>query len=297
MRCDIPAAMKRSRLVVSLMVAALSAAACGKKKGGDGPAGDKPAPPPAAVVDAAAPPPPPIDAAAIDAGPAPLTPAVPAGKVGVQVIDRAYGGVVATGLPAIKGDGSAIAVVRVAEDGGRGYLDATVEVIDVKTGVAAQTILLADPDKTSDADGDVDTVSPARVALDGETAAAVGKVNELLATGDWRAMPGTTPLSLADGTAHPDVLTLGARTFKLDMPAHRLTVEEAGKPTVTLGLAKLYKLPKPADEGCGGDVPFLRTVFADDATGVALAEIGFSPGGHNCGAGPSAFVVVRPAGK
>src|SRR5262245_8207224 len=120
---------------LALVAVVLAVVGCKKKENEQA----KPPPPPA--VDAA----PAVDAMEVDAGPPPLTPAVPAGKIGVQILDLEYGGMNAPGLPAIRDDGSQYAVVALADDGGRGYLDLTLRLLDGKTGKVAKEWVLADP--------------------------------------------------------------------------------------------------------------------------------------------------------
>ncbi len=248
------------------------------------------APPPVAIDAAAAPPA--VDAAEEDAPPPPLTPAIPDGKIGVQILDLTYGGVETPGLPAIKGDGSLIAAASFADDGGRGYLDLVLYTLDTRTGAVTARTVLADPDKTSDSEQKEPSDLP---RVEAEAKAAVAKANEQFASGDWRKMPGSDPLQVSDSQEYTDEITVGDLLYKLDMKKQTLTISKAGKKLATHKLTRLYKVPK-ADAGdedmCGDDSPFLRAIYTDAAAAKVLVEIGFVAGGHNCGASGSVYTVV-----
>ena len=241
----------------------LTLAACKKKEAAPQPA------PAVVVADAAAAVAVPV--AVADAGDAPLSPAIPAGKLGVQVIDLQYGGFVQPGLPAIRDDGSAIVVTSAGDDGGRGYLDLELLVLDGATGAVTKTHVLADPDETSAADEQ----DPAK--LDAIARTRIAEANATFATGTWRTM-----------VADPEL------TFALDQAKGNVTIARGGKTIATASVAKLLPKAKPpaGDEGCGSEDARLAGAYVDAASKRALIEIGYSAGGHNCGAAGSAYAVV-----
>ncbi len=227
-----------------------------------------PQPAPAVVVaDAAVA----VAVAVPDAGEAPLSPAIPAGKLGVQVIDLQYGGFEQPGLPAIRDDGSAIVVTSAGDDGGRGYLDLELLVLDGTTGAVTKTHVLADPNETSAADDQ----DPAK--LDAIARTRIAEANATFATGTWRTM-----------VADPDL------TFALDQAKGNVTIARGGKTIATASVAKLLPKAKPpaGDEGCGSEDARLAGAYVDAASKRALIEIGYSAGGHNCGAAGPAYAVV-----
>ena len=278
----------RNPSLVILLVGVSAFAGCNKAKD----EGKKPpaVSAPVVVVDAGSPP---IDAVAIDAGPLPLTPAVPAGKVGLQVIDLEYGGIVASGLPAIKGDGSAVVALSSADDGGRGYLDLEVLFLD-GTNAVTKKLRIADPDVTSADEVDPDSAKTAtRTAVDAAAIAKVAELNAELAVGDWRPLQGTAPLQRSDSMDYTNEIPLGDLTYKLDVGKRVLTLARAGKVVATHKLGTIYKVAKGGgDEMCGGDQPFLTAVFSDAVAGKAVIQIAFIPGGHNCGSGGDVYAVV-----
>ena len=153
--------------------------------------GGKKKPPPAVVaIDAAAVVAVAVDAAvaSIDAGPPPLTP--PAGARGVQILDLQYAGFEAPGLPAIRADGSQVAAIVRADDGGRGYLDLRFVLLDGATGKVAKTIRLADPDESSEAESKDDAAGnlDAENALFAKVRTRVADANAVVATGTWRSL-------------------------------------------------------------------------------------------------------------
>jgi hypothetical protein len=266
-----------------VLLGAALAAGCKKDQGKEG----QPTPPVGNVpLDASAAPP--VDD---DAPPPPLTPAIPTGKIGVQIVDLTYGGVETPGLPAIKGDGSVIAAASFADDGGRGYMDAILRTLDTRTGAVTATMVLADPDKTSDAEQKEPSDLP---RVEEEAKAAVTKANELFAAGDWRTMAGSEPLQVSDSAEYSDEITLGDLRYKLDVKKQLLTISRAGKTVASHKVTKLYALPKTAgdDDMCGGDAPFLRAIYTDPTAAKVLVEVGFVAGGHNCGAAGSVYTVV-----
>lgn len=241
---------------------------------------------------------PPDAGAVIDAGPAPLTPAIPAGTIGVQVNDLEYGGFEQPGLPAIRDDGGLVVVTSVGDDGGRGYLDLRMLVLDGATGAVTKTLVLADPDETSDA-GQKDEGDPALGAaakLDETARKRVVEANAVLAAGTWRTMVGAaTRATDGDPLADREPQVVGDLSFKLDAAKGVVTIARAGATVATATVAKL--MPKATkrgadDEGCGGDAPYLRGVYTDLPSKRALLEIGYLAGGHNCGAGGQGYAVV-----
>src|SRR5688572_26701567 len=164
--------MKRAWLAA---IAVLSLLAC--KKSAKPPADAPPAPldAAAAVVDAADGPP--------DTGA--LTPPVPAGKVGIQVLGLEYEGHEAKLLPAIRTDGTQIAAVWVGDDGGRGYLDLKLQIVDAKTGKLAVDQLLVDPDETTAAQREDGTFDPKVLAA---VQKRVADANAVLAASEWRPL-------------------------------------------------------------------------------------------------------------
>jgi hypothetical protein len=244
------------------------------------------------VLDAAARP---VDAAppVIDAGPPPLTPPPPGGR-GVQIVDLEYGGFAQPGLPAIKADGSAIAVTSVADDGGRGYLDLRFVVLDGATGKALTTIQLVEPEETSaaiatdDAAGNLD----AEEALYATVRERVAKANAMLAEGTWR--PLETVERADSGPPRPmETITAGDVAFTYDLAARRLSVARAGLAAPPHELAKLVPRPKTGtDVTCPGDLYFLGAVHLDPPGSKAVVELTPYAQGHNCGGGGAIFTVV-----
>lgn len=272
-----------------VLLAAVFATGCKKDKGKE--AAPAPTPPAGTVAIDAAAAPPAVDASDEDAPPPPLTPAIPAGKIGVQVVDLTYGGVETPGLPAIKGDGSVIAAASLADDGGRGYLDLTLRTLDTRTGAVTATMVLADPEKTSDAEQKEPSELP---KVEEAAKAAVAEANQLFAAGDWRTLTGTVPLQVSDSAEYSDEITFGDLVYKLDVKKQTLTISRAGKSVATHKLGKLFTVPRPAgdEDMCSGDGPFLRAIYTDAAAAKVLVEIGFVAGGHNCGAQGSVYTVV-----
>lgn len=264
-------------LRLRVLVAGLALVACKKSEPKPRP---EAAPPPVAV-DVSLP-----DAAPMDAE-EPLTPAVPDGKLGVQVRGLTYEGYEAKGLPAIRADGALIVALAEGDDGGRGYLDLTAHVLD-GAGAAVKRVRLTDPNQVELAD-DPDRTNPAAEAA---TRAAVAELNATLSDGTWRTLVGVTaPSSFED---EPGPLTAGDLAFSLDVRRSVLTIKRGAATVGTHKLTGVYKVPRPAraDDACGDEQPYLHAVYPDAASGKALIAIGFAAGGHNCGAAGPAFAVV-----
>lgn len=275
---------------VALLVVGLALAAGCKKQTNDKPA----PPPPPAAPDAGAAVAAPLDAAAevIDAPPPPLTPAVPAGKVGIQINDLEYGGYSAPGLPAIKADGSQFAVVSLADDGGRGFLDLTLRLLDGTTGKPVKEWQLADPDKTNGDNGDGATPAVLDAAK-----AAVAEANAMLAGAEWRSLTVVELPVDADKQA-ATAITAGDLTFTYDAEKVTVTSKAGGKPIVkTYQQVTGQKAPagaKPTDEDespCTGASEYLRSVAVDATSKRALLAFDFVTG-HNCGDDGQVYGVI-----
>ncbi|MEZ4399974.1 MAG: hypothetical protein R3B06_08145 [Kofleriaceae bacterium] len=222
--------------------------------------------------------------------PGPITPAV-TGR-GVQLIDLEYGGFTAIGLPAMRDDGGQLAVVAQADDGGRGYLDLTARILDGATGAVIRELRLADADATSAAitDDDEHPDGTAVAALERRAAATVAELNQLVA-GPWHPLVATRRPP-AD-PAPREVIAVDDLTFTFVVADRQLVVERAGN--VVAVQATGTPAPAPPAHGdapCAGDQPTLAAIYRDVATGRALVQFDYQAGGHNCGAGPSTFVVV-----
>jgi hypothetical protein len=270
-----------NKLVVAVGVAAL-AIGCGKKKKEE----PKPTtPPPAAAVDAAAAVAP---TEVIDAAPPPLTPAIPAGKIGIQINDLEYGGFQSPGLPAIKSDGSQFIAVVVADDGGRGYLDLQLRLIDATNAKVVKDWVLADPDKTSGSQ-DSEEENPTPAVLEAAKS-AVAEANTMLGAGEWRSLaPVVSDRKANDGGEGPTVVNVGDLTFTYDKG--KLTVGKQGVKPIVKTYQQLTGEPPPkvgpkdADDECdasGGE--WLKSVSVDATSKRALIEFDFDSG-HNCGTG------------
>lgn len=245
-------------------------------------------PPPPPAVDAA----PAIDATDVDALPPPLTPAIPDGKIGLQIIGLPYDGAEATGLPAIRDDGSQIAVRTIADDGGRGYLDLHLKLLD-RTGKVTKDHVLADADEITRA-GEASEQEELPAAFLDATRAKVAEANALFATG-WHPMK-TARRNPDDASAEgPVTITVEGHAFTYDQG--KLTVKPpAGAPIVKTfaqltGIKSLKKGSKAADEYCGADQEFLAGASVDVASKTAVAEFGFLSG-HNCGNDGEAYGVI-----
>ncbi len=272
------------RPTLALALATLVVTAC-KRADDAKPTPGASAPPPSAA-DAGAPS---VDAAPVPSTPPPLTPAIAPGKVGLQVIDVTYGGFVAQGLPAIKGDGSQVAVVAVADDGGRGFLDLEARLLDA-TGKVVQTVRVADPDK-ADPEEPAPGVPP---AADAATAAAVAQVNGWFATGDWRALPGSEPVPPSDDLDPDAAVTYGDLTYRLDVRKQVVTISRGGAKVASHKLTRVYPVPgKPdLDAPCNDEQPYLSAVHVDATAAKVVLTIGFVAGGHNCGARGAVHAIV-----
>lgn len=265
---------------------------------GLGCSGKKKAAPPVVAIDAA------VDAAAVvvavdaagpsvDAGPPPLTP--PAGARGVQIVDLQYAGFEAPGLPAIRDDGSQVAAIVRADDGGRGYLDLRFVLLDGATGKVAKTIRLADPNESSAAESKDDEAGnlDAEEALFAKVRTRVADANAVVATGTWRSLVTT---ERADDNAPPgpsEALTVGDLTFTYDLGGRKLSVARAGRQVAAHDLTRLVPKAGPdTDTPCPGDLGYLRALHVDAATKKVLVEIGAWPQGHNCGGNGPIYTVI-----
>lgn len=239
----------------------------------------------------------PIDAAAaaIDAGDAPLTPAV--GERGVQIRDLQYGGFAAPGLPAIREDGSELAAVAQADDGGRGYLALRFVVLDGATGKVKTTIALADASETADAEHKDDEAGnfAAEEALFAQVRERVAKANALVGGAGWRTL--VTTAREDSGPPQPiESIAIGDLQVRYDGARRKLDLLRNGQVAAMHDVAKLVGKASPrADTPCPGDVAYLEAVHVDLPTKKALVELGAWPQGHNCGsAGPTYTVVALP---
>jgi hypothetical protein len=226
-----------------------------------------------------------IDAASVDAVPGPLTPPVPSGKVGIQVLGLEYEGFEAKLLPAIRTDGSQVAAVWVGDDGGRGYLDLKFQLVDARTSKVVSDQRLVDPDETNAALGDDGQFDPAVVAA---VKKRVGDVNAFLAAGQWRALDTHT----ADGGPDAPIVAAGIN-WSLEDGA-RLVGTRAGKKVFDKTYAQLTGKKAPggdSEEDMCPDVLSLSAVHVDEATSQAVVAFGRLPG-HNCGAPGDELVVI-----
>jgi hypothetical protein len=241
-------------------------------------------------------PPPPIDAAAAapDAdgealGDAPLTPPVPAGKVGIQVAGVEYEGHEAKLLPAIRGDGAQIAAASVGDDGGRGYLDLSLRIVDVKTGKVVEDRRLVDPEETMTAQRDDGTFDPAVLAA---VKARVAAANALFATGDWRALQTHD----AEPTDSEAPISAAGIEWTLASGLH-LVGKRGGKVVFDRTYMQLTGKKQPRgvdDDDMCPDIIVLSAIHVDEPTGTALVGFGRQPG-HNCGApGDDLAVITLP---
>lgn len=266
--------------VVALGVALVATAAC--KKAAKPPADAPPPPadaPPAAVVDAGD--------VAPDMGA--LTPPVPAGKVGIQVLGVEYEGHEAKLLPAIRGDGAQIAALWMGDDGGRGYLDLKLQLLDAKTGKVVDDRRLVDPDETTTAQREDGTFDPK--VLDAVKQRVAG-ANAIFATGDWRALE----THHAEPTDPEAPIVAAGINWTLESGLH-LVGKRAGKVVFDRTYMQLTgkKQARGADDDdmCP-DVIVLSAIHVDEPTGQALVGFGRQPG-HNCGApGDDLAVITLP---
>ncbi len=241
--------------------------------------------------------PPAIDAAALavdaastageDAGP--LTPPVAAGKPGVQVLGVEYEGHEARLLPAIKGDGSQLAALSIGDDGGRGYLDLALQLVDGKTGKVVEELTLVEPDETTAAQREDGSFEPALLEA---VKRRVADANARLATGDWRAL---TSHAADPADAEAPIIAAGV-TWSLESGLH-LIGRRAGKVVFDRTYTQLTgkKAPRGIDEDdmCP-DIVVLSALHVDEPTGKALVAFG-RQSGHNCGApGDDLAVIALP---
>lgn len=273
--------MKRVWLVASLSFGSLSfAVAC--KKAAKSPADAAPV-----VVDAAA-----VvgDAAAAAPEPGPLTPPVPAGKVGIQVLGLEYEGHEAKMLPAIRADGSQIAALWVGDDGGRGYLDLKLQIVDTKTSKVIDDRRLVDPEETTAGQNEDGAFDPALLE---KVKTRVADANAILGAGEWRALES----HLAE-PGDPDAPIVAAGiNWTLDTKYH-LVGTRAGRKVFDRTYTALTKKQPPRDHVVDDEMcPVIITLAAihvDAPSGQALVAFGRQPG-HNCGApGDDLAVIALP---
>jgi hypothetical protein len=230
------------------------------------------------------------DAPAAEPEPGPLTPPVPAGKVGVQVLGVEYEGYEAKLLPAIRGDGAQFAALWIGDDGGRGYLDLKLQLLDAKTSATVDDRRLVDPDETMAAQGEDGRFDPKMLEA---VVKRVADANALFASGDWRALKSHT----AD-PADPDVPIVAAGiTWTLDTK-YRLVGTRAGKKVFERTYTQLTRKQPPRDHVVDDEMcPVIITLSAihvDEASSQALVAFGRQPG-HNCGApGDDLAVIALP---
>lgn len=265
--------------VASLLVSGTLAVGC--KKSAKPPA-DAPPPP----VDAPALT---VDAASADGDPEALTPPVPAGKPGVQVLGVEYEGHEAKLLPAIKGDGSQVAALSIGDDGGRGYLDLALQIVDGKTGKLVEELTLVEPDETTAAQREDGSFEP---ALLDAVKRRVADANARFATGDWRALASHA----ADPADAEAPIVAAGITWSLESGLH-LVGKRAGKVVFDRTYTQLTgkKAPRGLDEeDMCPDIVVLSALHVDEPTGRALVAFG-RQSGHNCGApGDDLAVIALP---
>lgn len=249
-----------------------------------------------ATIDAAAVPAAPVDAAVaalpIDGPPEPLTPAP--GERGVQLVDLTYGGFHAPGLPAIREDGSEVAALVAPDDGGRGYLNLRMLVLDGATGAVKRTLPLAGAQETSDAEQKDDAAGnfAEEDALAAKVRQRVADANAMFAGARWRTLESIERPD-ADPPGPSESLVVGDVTFTYDLGQRRLTVTRGGKQVAAHDLSKL--VPRPStrtDTPCPGDLGYLEALHVDAATRKVLVEIGAYSQGHNCGSDGSVYTVI-----
>ncbi|MBZ0238847.1 MAG: hypothetical protein K8M05_41435, partial [Deltaproteobacteria bacterium] len=216
-------------------------------------------------------------------------PPVPAGTPGVQVLGVEYEGHEAKLLPAIKGDGSQIAALWIGDDGGRGYLDLKLQVVDVKSGKVADDRRLVDPEETSAAQREDGSYDPA--VLDA-VRKRVADANALLAAGEWRALQSHP----SDPSGVDAPIVAAGINWTLESGLH-LVGKRAGKVVFDRTYTQLTgkKAPKGFDEEemCP-DGLMLSAIHVDESSGQALVSFGHLSG-HNCGApGDDLAVITLP---
>lgn len=238
----------------------------------------------AVAVDAGAPAP---DAADTDA--APLTPPIPSGKVGIQVLGLEYEGHEAKMLPAIRADGAQIAAMWVGDDGGRGYLDLKLQIVDVKTGKIVDDRRLVDPEETTATQGDDGSFDPKVLEA---VKQRVADANALFAAATWRSM-----VSHAGDPGDPEAPIVAAGiNWSLDDKRH-LIGTRAGQTVFdrkyTQMTGKLGPRDHVPDEMCP-EIITLSAIHVDEPSSQALVAFGRQPG-HNCGApGDDLAVITLP---
>ena len=233
-----------------------------------------------------------VDAADGDAEGPPLTPPVADGKPGIQVKGVEYEGHEVKMLPAIREDGAQIAAVTFGDDGGRGYLDMRLQLLDTKTGKITDDRVLVDADETSKAQGEDGAFAPAMLDT---VKKRIGDANALLAAATWRALePSTAP---EDEPEAP--ITAAGISWSLDEK-----LKLVGKRGDKVVFEKTYtqltgkKAPKATnpddEEGMCPDIVVLEGIHVDTKSGHALIEFG-RQSGHNCGApGADLAVIALP---
>lgn len=271
--------MTYARLAAVASLALVSLAACKK-------ASKPPADATSVVVDAAVAT---VDAAAAEPEPGPLTPPVPAGKVGIQVLGLEYEGYEAKLLPAIRGDGSQIAAAWLGDDGGRGYLDLKLQIVDAKTGKVVDDRRLVDPEETTAAQGEDGSFDS---KLNDAVKKRVADANAILGAGEWRALQS----HVAEPTDPEAPIVAAGINWSLESGLH-LVGKRAGKVVFDRTYSQLTnkKAPRDADDDdmCP-DIITLSAIHVDEPSSQALVAFGRMPG-HNCGApGDDLAVIALP---
>lgn len=227
-----------------------------------------------------------------DAEGPPLTPPVADGKPGIQVKGVEYEGHALKMLPAIREDGGQIAAVTFGDDGGRGYLDMRLQLLDTKSGKITEDRVLVDADETSKSQGEDGAFAP---ALLDTVKKRIADANALLAAATWRALePSTAP---DDDPEAP--ITAAGISWTLDEKL-KLVGKRADKVVFEKTYTQLTgkKAPKVTaaddEEGMCPDIVVLEGVHVDTKSGHALIEFG-RQSGHNCGApGADLAVIALP---
>lgn len=245
-------------------------------------------PAPARAIDAAAA----IDGApAADAPDEPpdLTPAVPDGRPGVQIKGLEYEGHEARMLPAIREDGARFAALAVGDDGGRGYLDLRLQLVDARTGKLIEDRVLADPEETTRALGEGDAIAPELLAT---VRTRVAEANALLAGSTWRGLD-----SVEGDPVDPEAsIKAAGLDWTLTDDLH-LVARRGTKVVLDRTYAQLTGKPRPSaggDDDMCPEIIALEAIHVDAPTRTALVSLGRVPG-HNCGApGADLAVVALP---
>ncbi len=283
----------KHRMNIAGAILVVAAIGCSKSKKTDEPAQTKKA---SATAPTTAPEPAkPVDAATVvDAAPAPMTPAP--GEHGIQIKDLEGGDVVSVGLPAIREDGRQVVTIATGDDGGRGYLNASIVTLDSKTGKTLSRTPIATPDEVAVVVKN-EPKSAAATAIVQTISERVATVNKLFADGKWRTMEPTkrTGTLVGDGLQPVESLVAGDMTFTFDAPKAALKVVRAGKDVAKFNVVALIpKAAKPKADpiDCPADEAFLQAIFIDTSSAHALIEFGRYNAGHNCGSEQPTYLVI-----